>query len=87
MSCDKGKFWLGLGLGAAIGAVAYHYSRTARAQKMKADLLTSLQEIEVAAEEAFGNAKQKTKDSGAKVAGKVAEKALELQERLKEHDL
>lgn len=87
MSCNNGKFWLGLGLGAAIGAVAYHCSRTARAQQMKKELFTSLQEIEVAAEEAISAAKQKTKDSGAKMAAKVAEKALELQDRLKEHDM
>lgn len=87
MGCNHGKFLLGLGLGAAIGAVAYHYSRTARAQKIKADLLDSLQEIEVAAEEAYTAAKHKAADKGAQVAGKVAEKALELQERLKEQDL
>ena len=32
-------------------------------------------------------AKHKAADKGAQVAGKVAEKALELQERLKEQDL
>ena len=87
MMCDSGKFWLGLGLGSALGILAYHCSRTARGQQVKAQLLSSLQDLEVAAEEALVNAKHKTRETGANIAGKVAEKALHMKEILTEEDL
>ena len=64
MACSSGKFWVGLGIGTAIGALVYHYSRTAHGQQVKAQLLDSLQDLEVAAEEAMSSAKHKTKEIG-----------------------
>lgn len=35
MECGNTKFLVGLGLGSAIGALVYHFSRTAKAKKLK----------------------------------------------------
>ena len=36
MDCKcKGKFWVGLGMGAVLGVIAYHCSRTAKAKELK----------------------------------------------------
>ena len=81
MECGNTKFLVGLGLGSAIGALVYHFSRTAKAKKLKNDVFNALHEIEADAEAAMEDAKVKT---GAKVAGKVADNANEVKEKLSE---
>ena len=66
MGSGNAKFLVGLGIGSAIGALVYHFSRTAKAKKLKNDVFNALHEIE----------------AGAKVAGKVADKATEVKEKL-----
>lgn len=84
MGCGNAKFLVGLGIGSAIGALVYHYSRTARAKKLKNDVFNALHEIEIDAEVAVEDAKVKAAKTGAKVAGKVAEKAGEVRDKLNE---
>lgn len=84
MECGNSKFLIGLGVGSAIGALVYHFSRTAKAKKLKNDVLKALHEIEVEAESAMEEAKVKAAKTGVKVAGKVAEKANEVKEKLSE---
>ena len=37
MGSGNAKFLVGLGIGSAIGALVYHFSRTAKAKKLKND--------------------------------------------------
>ena len=83
MECGNTKFLVGLG-GSAIGALVYHFSRTAKAKKLKNDVFNALHEIEADAEAAMEDAKVKAVKTGAKVAGKVADKANEVKEKLSE---
>ena len=46
MGSGNAKFLVGLGIGSAIGALVYHFSRTAKAKKLKNDVFNALQEIE-----------------------------------------
>ena len=77
MECGSTKFLVGLGIGSAIGALVYHFSRTAKAKKLKNDVFNALREIEADAETAMEDAKAKAVKAGVKVAGKVADKANE----------
>ena len=68
----------------AIGALVYHFSRTAKAKKLKNDVFNALREIEADAETAMEDAKAKAVKAGVKVAGKVADKANDVKEKLSE---
>ena len=82
MGSGNAKFLVGLGIGSAIGALAYHFSRTAKAKKLKNDVFNALHEIEADAELAVVEAKEKAVKTGAKVAEKVADKATEVKDKL-----
>lgn len=84
MECGNTKFLLGLGIGSAIGALIYHFSRTAKAERLKKDVLNALHEIEADAEAAMAEAKVKAAKTGVLVAGKVADKANDVKEKLSE---
>ena len=96
MECGSTKFLVGLGIGSAIGALVYHFSRTAKAKKLKNDVFNALHEIEADAElavveaieadaeTAMEDAKAKAVKAGVKVAGKVADKANDVKEKLSE---
>ena len=47
MGSGNAKFLVGLGIGSAIGALVYHFSRTAKAKKLKNDVFNALHEIEL----------------------------------------
>ena len=81
MECGSTKFLVGLGIGSAIGALVYHFSRTAKAKKLKNDVFNALREIEA---DAMEDAKAKAVKAGVKVAGKVADKANDVKEKLSE---
>ena len=38
MECRHGNFWIGLGIGSILGAVAYRLSRTAKARQLESDI-------------------------------------------------
>lgn len=82
MGCENSKLWVGLGVGAAIGALAYHLARTDKARKLRNDVCCALHEIEVDAEGMLEEAKVKAAQAGSRVAGKVADKAIELKDKL-----
>ncbi len=84
MECGSTKFLVGLGIGSAIGALVYHFSRTAKAKKLKNDVFNALREIEADAETAMEDAKAKAVKAGVKVAGKGADKANDVKEKLSE---
>ena len=80
MECGSTKFLVGLGIGSAIGALVYHFSRTAKAKKLKNDVFNALREIEADAETAMEDAKAKAVKAGVK----VADKANDVKEKLSE---
>lgn len=82
MGSGNAKFLVGLGIGSAIGALVYHFSRTAKVKKLKNDVFNALHEIEADAELAVVEAKEKAVKTGAKVAEKVADKATEVKDKL-----
>jgi len=80
MECGSTKFLVGLGIGSAIGALVYHFSRTAKAKKLKNDVFNALREIEADAETVMEDAKAKAVKAGVK----VADKANDVKEKLSE---
>ena len=84
MGSGNTKFLIGLGIGSAISSLICHYSRTARAQQLKSDLLIALRELEADADSAWVDTKEKVLRTSSKVAGKVADKATEVKEKLEE---
>ena len=38
MECRHGNFWIGLGIGSILGAVAYRLSRTAKAKQLESEI-------------------------------------------------
>lgn len=82
MGCENSKLWLGLGVGAAIGALAYHFARTDKVRKLRNDVCCALHEIEEDAESMLGDAKVKAAKAGSALAGKVADKASDLKDKL-----
>ena len=85
MECRHGNFWIGLGIGSILGAVAYRLSRTAKAKQLESEIYNAIHRIGRDAEIAAAHAERKAVDlglkavkaveTGAKVADKVAEEA------------
>ena len=73
MGSNKSNFWLGLGIGSAIGAILYHCSRTTKAEQFKSKVNNSLHKLTSHAGDMVDTAKEKALDSGTKVADKVAD--------------
>lgn len=76
------KFLIGIGVGSAIGALACRFSRTAKAKQLKIEVINVLHEMETDAESTWLTAKEKAMRTGSKMAGKVADKATEVKEKL-----
>lgn len=72
MSCKSSNFWIGLGVGSAIGALAYHFSRTQRAKKLKEDVYHAFHKISAEAKEALNAAEEHAMHASVRAADKVA---------------
>ena len=78
MECRHGNFWIGLGIGSILGAVAYRLSRTAKARQLESDIYNAIHRIGRDAEIAAAEAERKAMNLGLKAvetADKVAEEA------------
>lgn len=91
MSCKHSNFWIGLGVGSVLGALAYRLSRTARVKQLEADIHDAVCRIGKDAQLTLQDAEIKALkmgvravEAGAKVADKVADKADELAGKAKE---
>ena len=91
MGCKHGNFWIGLGIGSLLGAIAYRLSRTARAKKLESDIYDAIHRIGQDAESAAADAEKKARhlgvravEAGAKAADKVAEEADKMAGKVKE---
>ena len=69
--------WIGLGVGSVIGALAYRFSRTSKAKKLKEKVCDAFHKIKGKAEDMLEEAKEKAADAGKAVADKVADKVSE----------
>lgn len=45
MECRHGNFWIGLGLGSILGAIAYRLSRTAKAKQLENEIYDAIHRI------------------------------------------
>lgn len=82
MVCRNSNFWIGLGIGSVLGALAYRLSRTSRAKKLESDIYHAIRRVGIRADDMLEDAENKALrasakavEAGARVADKVAEKA------------
>ena len=68
---------IGLGVGSVIGTLAYRFSRTSKAKKLKEKVCDAFHKITGQAEDMVDEAKEKVADAGKTVADKAADKASE----------
>lgn len=68
-------FWLGLGIGSVIGALAYGFSRTEKAKQLKEKVYKAYHKIEDEAGTMMRTAKDKAVDAGNKLVEKGVETA------------
>ena len=66
MECRHGNFWIGLGIGSILGAVAYRLSRTAKARQLESDIYNAIHRIGRDAEIAAAEAERKAMNLGLK---------------------
>ena len=64
MECRHGNFWIGLGIGSILGAVAYRLSRTAKAKQLESEIYNAIHRIGRDAEIAAAHAERKAVDLG-----------------------
>ena len=71
MECRHGNFWIGLGIGSILGAVAYRLSRTAKAKQLESEIYNAIHRIGRDAEIAAAHAERKAMDLGLKAAAEA----------------
>ncbi|MBS5412495.1 MAG: YtxH domain-containing protein [Bacteroides thetaiotaomicron] len=81
MENRNSSLWLGLGVGSVIGALAYRFSRTSKARKLKRKVCDAFHKITGQAEDVLEEVKDKVADTGKAVADKVAEKTSDLADK------
>ncbi len=77
MENRNSSLWIGLGVGSVIGALAYRFSRTSKAKKLKEKVCNVFHKITGQAEDMLDEAGEKVADTGKAVVDKVADKASE----------
>ena len=75
MECRHGNFWIGLGIGSILGAVAYRLSRTAKAKQLESEIYNAIHRIGRDAEIKAMDLGLKAVETGAEIADKVAAEA------------
>lgn len=81
MENRNSNLWIGLGIGSVIGALAYRFSRTSKAKKLKEKVCDTFHKITGQVEDMLDEAKEKAVDAGKTVADKMADKAFGLAEK------
>lgn len=71
--CCKSNFWMGLGLGAVLGAVCYRYSRTQHAKELKCKVQDAVRKVSERGSEMLNSAKEKMADNGNNPSDKTRE--------------
>lgn len=81
---SNSKLALGLGIGTLIGGALVCLSRTASARKMRNHLCCAIHELESDAHEMLHQAKKEAEKTGEQLAGKMAQHAETVKEKLNE---
>lgn len=81
METNCSKFWLGLGLGSIIGAIAYRFSCSSKGKILKEKACHALHQIGGKAENVINSAKDKIIDTGTKVTDKVTHETFNIAEK------
>ena len=81
MENRNSSLWIGLGIGTVIGTLAYRFSRTSKAKKLKEKVCNVFHKITGQTEDLLDEAKEKVADTGKTVADKMADKAFGLAEK------
>ena len=74
MENRNSSLWIGLGIGTVIGTLAYRFSRTSKAKKLKEKVCNVFHKITGQTEDLLDEAKEKVADTGKVVVDKVADK-------------
>ena len=74
MENRNSSLWIGLGIGTVIGTLAYRFSRTSKAKKLKEKVCNVFHKITGKTEDLLDEAKEKVADTGKVVVDKVADK-------------
>lgn len=75
MESRNSNLWIGLGVGAVIGALAYRFSRTSKAKQLKEKVCDAFHKVTGQAKEMLEEAGEKVADTGKAVVDKAADKA------------
>ena len=78
------KLVLGLGIGALLGGALVCLSRTASARRMRNHLCCAIHELESDAHDMLHQAKKEAEKTGEQLAGKMAQRAETVKEKLNE---
>lgn len=75
MGCKNSNFLIGLGIGSVVGALVYHFSRTAKAQKLESDICQAIHKLGGEAKDLLRTAEEKAMNAGTKAADKMDDEA------------
>lgn len=75
MGCKNSNLLIGLGIGSVLGALAYHFSRTAKAKKLESDVCNAIHKLGNEAKDFLRTAEEKAMNAGTKVADKMDDEA------------
>ena len=64
MENRNSSLWIGLGIGTVIGTLAYRFSRTSKAKKLKEKVFNAFHKITGQTEDLLDEAKEKVADTG-----------------------
>lgn len=82
MESRKSHFWLGLTIGSVIGAMAYRFSRTAKAKQLKEKVCHAYEKISGHAGYMLDEAKEKACKAGTRMVDTVADKTYDVAEKV-----
>ena len=74
MENRNSSLWIGLGIGTVIGTLAYRFSRTSKAKKLKEKVFNAFHKITGQTEDLLDEAKEKVADTGKVVVDKAVDK-------------
>ena len=80
MENRNSSLWIGLGIGTVIGTLAYRFSRTSKAKKLKEKVCNVFHKITGQTEDLLDEAKEKVADTGKVVVDKVADKVQDVKQ-------
>ncbi len=81
MSLGSSKFWVGMLVGSAVGAMAYRCCQSGKAKEWKEKMCCKMRKMREQAEDALEEGKRKASETAEKVADAVAERAEENRNR------